>query len=62
MQVYEITRKTKASVRIKPYGSTNRAAVRNFTREDFDRLFIDRKDGTCVNRGKGDTLVEILKD
>lgn len=59
-QVYEITRKTRVSVRIKPYGSTNRAAVLNFTREDFERLFIEREDKTCIRR-EPDTLCEILK-
>ncbi len=57
-QVYEITRKGRLSVRIKPYGSTNRAAVLNFTREDFNRLFIEREDKTCIRRAP-DTLVEL---
>lgn len=59
-RVYEITRKTRVNVRIKPYGTTNRAAVLHFTREDFERLFIERDDKTCIRR-EPDTLCEILK-
>lgn len=50
MKVYQITRKTKTSVRFKPYGSTNKAASITMSREGFDRLFFVRPDGTAVSR------------
>lgn len=49
-RLFEITRKTKRSVRFKPYGATNRAASLTLSREDFDRLYQITEPGICVRR------------
>lgn len=49
---FEITRKTMASVRIKPYGATNRAASRTYSREFFDQNFVITEPGVCEARPK----------